>query len=123
MPTFDLVRGYISNTLSNLLPDMREYLCLRQLFYALVFLRDDGEHLCLYCLHLLVQLLETHHLAPVPMYLGLQQVVTHLDQCCVNIERLMPSGQELTEVVVTTVCVKTVQVFGGFVLIPVYLKM
>ena len=66
-----------------------------------MFLGNNSEHLCLYCLHLFIQLLETHHLAPVLMYLSLQQMVTHLNKRCVNIEGLMPSGQELAEFIIT----------------------
>ena len=88
------------NTLSNLFPDMREYLCSRQPFYALMFLWEDGKHLCLKGLHLLIQLLEPRHLAPVPEHLSLQQVIAHFHQRSVDVDGLMPSRQELAEVVV-----------------------
>ena len=66
-----------------------------------MLLEKDGKHLCLNGSHLVVQLLETHHLAPVLMYLGLQQTIMHLNQRCVNINGLVPGRQELAEVVVT----------------------
>ena len=66
-----------------------------------MFLGENGEHLHLDGLHLIVQLLETRHLAPVPMYPDLQQTITHLDQHRVNIEGLVPGRQELTEIIVT----------------------
>ena len=65
-----------------------------------MLLGEDGKHLCLNGLHLVVQLLETHHLAPVPMYLGLQRVIAHLNQRCVDIEGFMPGRQKLAEVIV-----------------------
>ena len=100
MPTFSLGRGYISNMLSNLLPDSGEYLCLRQLFYTLMFLQKDGKHPCLNGLHLLIQLLESCHLALVPIYFGLQWAVMHLHQRGVDIDGLVPSRQKLMEVIV-----------------------
>ena len=60
------------NTLSDLLPNAGEYLSLRQTLYALMLLGEDGKHLGLNGLHLVIQLLEVHHLAPVPMNLSLQ---------------------------------------------------
>ena len=71
MPTFGLVKGYILNMLSYLLPDAGEYLRLQQPFHTLMLLWEDGKHLCFDGLYLLIQLLEPHHLAPVLMYLGL----------------------------------------------------
>ena len=65
-----------------------------------MLLWENGEHLCLNGLHLVIELLEARHLASVPMYLGLQRSVAHLDQCHVNIERLMPRWQKLVEVII-----------------------
>ena len=65
-----------------------------------MLLWENGEHLCLNGLHLVVELLEVCHLALVPMYLGLQLSVAHLDQRRVNVEGLMPRWQELAEVVI-----------------------
>ena len=83
------------------------------MLYALVLLGEDGEHFGLNGLHLVVQLLETCHLAPVPMHLGLQQAIVHFDQCCVDVERLMPSRQEFAEVVVTILLNMRVAVLGA----------
>ena len=68
-----------------------------------MLLGKDGEHLSLNGLHLVVELFETCHLAPVLVYLSLQQAVVHLDQRRVNVKGLVPKRQELVEVVVTVV--------------------
>ena len=60
-----------------------------------MLLGNNGEHLCLYGLHLFIQLLETRHLALVHRYLGLQQTVVHLNKHCIDVKGLMPGGQEL----------------------------
>ena len=65
-----------------------------------MLLQEDGKHLSLNSLHLLIQLLEPCHLAPVPVYFSLQQAITHFHQRRVDINGLMPSSQELMEVVV-----------------------
>ena len=76
--------------LSDLFPNAREHLGLRQLFDALMLLGEDGKHLCLDSFHLVIELLEACHLAPILMYFGLQRAIVHFDQCCVDVEGLMP---------------------------------
>ena len=88
------------------------------MFNALVFLGKDGKHLHLDSLHLVIELLEARHLAPVPMYLGLQRVITHFDQCRVDVERFMPGRQDLTEVVITVVSSVVIVLPGSCVNLP-----
>ena len=93
MPTFSLIGAYHSNMLSYLLLNPVQCLGPVEMPYAQVLLWKDGEHLCLDNIHLLIELLETHHLAVILMDFCLQQVVTQLNECVVSINEHGATGE------------------------------
>ena len=83
-----------------------------------MFIEDDGKHLCLDSFHLVVELLKVCHLAPILMYLGLQQAVVHFNQGHVDVKRLVPGRQDLTEIVVAIVLSVVIAVPGCCMNLP-----